>query len=394
DDYFGDAVSGAEDVNGDGYDDAIVGAYLHDFGGNTDAGAAYIFYGGSSMDSIFDVKMGGEAKDDYFGGAVSGAGDVNGNGYDDVIVGAHLHDFGGNTDAGAVYIYDFYEYMLVSPVGGETLNVGAVNSIKWYGTDMADIYLSVDGGNKWDILVGEVGGEDYNIYYLRVPHIPSRYCLVKVAKNGADANDRKNYAVSDSFFTIQSTIGIKYFVAKHGDESVELSWQTEPGVPEIAGYNIYRADEPDADFKKINHEIITDSDYLDKNPGIGTMYYQLGAVNGWGREYIVANTSTVSFNKPLVIFPSPFVSGKLTIGYWVPGPQTFGANDLPVALSIYTIDGRLVTTIMFERKKTGFYFAEWNGKDNSDKAIKGGVYFLRLEAGSSYSKSAKLIVIK
>ncbi|MCK4257236.1 FG-GAP repeat protein, partial [candidate division WOR-3 bacterium] len=104
-DNFGYSASCAGDVNGDGYDDVIVGSPRYNFGGNTGAGAAYIFLGGSSMDSIFDVKMGGEAIKDIFGYSVSCAGDVNGDGYDDVIVGACYNDFGGNTDAGAAYIF-------------------------------------------------------------------------------------------------------------------------------------------------------------------------------------------------------------------------------------------------------------------------------------------------
>ncbi len=50
--YFGYSVSSAGDVNGDGYDDIIVGADYYDDGSNTAVGATYIFYGGPSMDSI------------------------------------------------------------------------------------------------------------------------------------------------------------------------------------------------------------------------------------------------------------------------------------------------------------------------------------------------------
>ena len=53
------------------------------------AGRAYIYFGGASMDNIADVTMTGEAAGDNFGISVSTAGDVNGDGYSDVIVGAH-----------------------------------------------------------------------------------------------------------------------------------------------------------------------------------------------------------------------------------------------------------------------------------------------------------------
>ena len=86
-DRFGTSVSTAGDVNGDGYTDVIVGAYDNDAGG-TDAGRAYIYFGGASMNNIADVILTGAAAGDFFGGSVSTAGDVNGDGYADVIVGA------------------------------------------------------------------------------------------------------------------------------------------------------------------------------------------------------------------------------------------------------------------------------------------------------------------
>jgi hypothetical protein len=89
--YFGCAVSGAEDVNNDGCDDVIVGAYGYDAGG-TYTGRAYIYFGGPAMNNVPDVILTGEAEGDDFGWAVSGAGDVNADGYNDVIVGAVYND--------------------------------------------------------------------------------------------------------------------------------------------------------------------------------------------------------------------------------------------------------------------------------------------------------------
>jgi hypothetical protein len=102
-DGFGVSVAGAGDVNKDGFGDIIVGAHYNDAGG-TDAGRAYIFSGGKTLDRNPDVTMTGVAARDYFGISVAGAGDVNGDGYDDVIVGADRNDAGG-ADAGRAYIF-------------------------------------------------------------------------------------------------------------------------------------------------------------------------------------------------------------------------------------------------------------------------------------------------
>ena len=103
-DHFGFSVSTAGDVNGDGYSDVIVGAHHNDAGG-TYAGRAYIYFGGASMDNTADVILTGAAAGDYFGCSVSTAGDVNGDGYSDVIVGAHYNDAGGSRCRQSIYIF-------------------------------------------------------------------------------------------------------------------------------------------------------------------------------------------------------------------------------------------------------------------------------------------------
>jgi hypothetical protein len=94
-DYFGTSAASAGDVNGDGYDDVIVGANRNDDGG-LGAGKAYLYLGSSSgISASASWTATGEAAGDYFGYSVASAGDVNGDGYDDVIVSAHLNDDGG-----------------------------------------------------------------------------------------------------------------------------------------------------------------------------------------------------------------------------------------------------------------------------------------------------------
>ena len=94
---FGLQVASAGDVNGDGFSDVIAGAR----GYNNLTGRAYIYFGGTSMNNVPDAVFTGEATDDQFGSAVAGAGDVNGDGYPDVIVGAYR--YGNNT--GRAYLY-------------------------------------------------------------------------------------------------------------------------------------------------------------------------------------------------------------------------------------------------------------------------------------------------
>jgi hypothetical protein len=101
---FGYAVASAGDVNGDGFSDVIVGAYLYD-SGETDEGRAYIFYGSASGPSPAPgwITEGNQAGA-LFGAAVGTAGDINRDGLSDVIVGAYAYD-NGETDEGQAFIY-------------------------------------------------------------------------------------------------------------------------------------------------------------------------------------------------------------------------------------------------------------------------------------------------
>lgn len=101
---YGTSVASAGDVNGDGYSDMIVGAPGWD-NGQAGEGKAYLYYGGANGLSttvawIFEGNQAGAA----LGTSVSTAGDVNNDGYSDVIVGAPLYD-SGQTDEGKVFVF-------------------------------------------------------------------------------------------------------------------------------------------------------------------------------------------------------------------------------------------------------------------------------------------------
>jgi len=112
-DHSGESVSGAGDVNDDGLADVIVGAYFADPGGNSVAGESYLVFGkadGTPV-NLSDVAAGnggfvinGISPGDFSGQSVSGAGDVNGDGVPDLLVGAHGADPGGNSGAGESYV--------------------------------------------------------------------------------------------------------------------------------------------------------------------------------------------------------------------------------------------------------------------------------------------------
>jgi hypothetical protein len=105
-DQFGISVASAGDVNGDGYADLVVGAYWADPGGRSDAGTASVFLGSASGVAATPARvLEGAAWVDNFGYSVASAGDVNGDGYADLVVGAYWADPGGRRSAGTASVF-------------------------------------------------------------------------------------------------------------------------------------------------------------------------------------------------------------------------------------------------------------------------------------------------
>ncbi|MBO9616707.1 MAG: FG-GAP repeat protein [Dyadobacter sp.] len=104
DSWFGSSVSGAGDVNGDGYADVLIGAPKYD-NGQSDEGVAFLYYGSSSgINAGSSILLDNNLANAYFGASVSGAGDVNRDGYADIVIGAPNYG-AGETLEGAIFVY-------------------------------------------------------------------------------------------------------------------------------------------------------------------------------------------------------------------------------------------------------------------------------------------------
>ncbi|HPF71578.1 MAG TPA: FG-GAP-like repeat-containing protein, partial [Candidatus Krumholzibacteria bacterium] len=172
-DWMGLMVSRAGDLNGDGIGDFLVGAPYAD-GPVQNTGAVYIYFGGPGLDSDPDLTLLGEANGDQFGLNARGVGDVNDDGWDDVLVGAPNNDAGGY-NSGRLYLY----------FGGPGLD--AVPDLVITGTGSEQLGWSVAGPGDLD-----GGGNDFAA---GAPSANARAGMVYVYNGGASLDGVADYSM-------------------------------------------------------------------------------------------------------------------------------------------------------------------------------------------------------
>ena len=145
-DNFGQCVSSARDIDGDGVDDFLVGAPRASQSWGYRAGAVYLYSGATGS---LIRKLDGQANDDRFGGSVSGIGDIDGDGIGDLLIGAHFASPSGSFRAGSTYLYSGSTGSLIRRLDGQSAGESLGGSVSGIG--------DVDGDGVDDLLIGASG---------------------------------------------------------------------------------------------------------------------------------------------------------------------------------------------------------------------------------------------
>ena len=203
-DEAGTSVSGAGDVDGDGFDDIVIGAQYAAKTGSGPKGEAYVFFGNNAQPATTSLSPGvgegliitGQAEANRLGRSVGAAGDVNGDGFDDVIVGAPRF---GNNDPGAAYIV-FGKMRVDFPANFDLANIDGVNGVRLRSNvDNSSAGFSVGGA-------GDINGDGFDDVIVGAPlafvyNGGSGYVVFGQADFGVDT-----FSLSDD---INGTNGIK-----------------------------------------------------------------------------------------------------------------------------------------------------------------------------------------
>ena len=341
------SIAGVGDVNSDGFADLMVGAYGNDEAG-TDAGKAYIFFGGPSLDAVPDIEMTGEMAGDCYGLSTAGLGDVNGDGVPDFAVGAYKSDAAG-TDAGRVYVYtlspmrvslDIKPRSCPNPLNAKVFQKPPKNA------------KSKKGGVLPVAILGTAGLDVYDIDV-------SNLLLEGVAPLRCDFEDVAA-PVEDGEECECTTAGPDGYM----DLTLKFEkWEIVAALGSVSHGDVI--------------PLTLTGELLDGTPFEGTDCVSILYKELQPPTPLVSGDDRVVLRWPV---PNPF-NPTTRISYFLP------KEDL-VRLSVYDVSGRLVELLVSEVKPAGEHVVEWDAK-----VVASGIYFYRIEVGS-FTKTRKMILIR
>lgn len=340
--YWGYSVASAGDVNGDGYSDVIVGTGYYDGPAGDGIGIAGVWKGsGSGLPTSATWTASGNQDLCYFGHAVASAGDVNGDGFCDVMAGARYYD-AGETDEGRVFLY----------YGNESRGLARTPE-QWRSDLSSPLAPLAMTGTDNEFAIKARG---------RTPMGRGSVRIEYEVKPFGTAFDGTGTVLGDWADTgAPSSLG-----------SVVALSEAVTGLAQMTMYH----------WRMRLH---TDSPFSPRSP-----WFTLPC-NGAGEMDLRTYSPTTDADEtplailPLEGYPNPF-NPQVTLAYTL-------ASKTRVRLSVYDVSGRRLRTLVDGVQDAGRRLVAWDGRNDRNDAMPSGVYFARMQAGE-LTQSCKLILIR
>jgi len=364
---FGSSLSSAGDYNGDGYSDFVVGEY---HGMNS-----YLFLGSNNFpDSDPDIELRNAAM------SVSSAGDVNGDGFDDVVT--------GKTRANAYYgrsnSFHIFPKRAIVLIAQEFCSNVVVTTPS--GKPMPGINVSyvLKGANHDSVSV------------ITDNNGMARYCY-SGSNHGYDTIIARSGILADTSIVLRdypSPVELASFNSSVSGRDVMLSWTTTSEINN-SGFEVeksYVKGQMSNEWSKIgfvqgigNSEAVKNYEFTERGLNTGKYNYRLKQIdfNGNFKYYELSEEVRIGIPNKYDLsqnYPNPF-NPVTTINYDLP-------KDGIVTIKLYDILGREMKILVNEMKTAGYYKIQFNAGNLSS-----GVYFYRMTA-SDFVAVKKFVVLK
>jgi YVTN family beta-propeller protein len=287
---------------------------------------------------------------------------------------------------------------LVYPTGEETLVVDQPVTISWsspegVAVDAVDVYWSPNDGADW-YPVAEKIADHGSVAWTAPEELSGNYrILVTLFEGGEDIGA----GITPKPFSVDAPVAVMLgaFSATVESRGVALHWETtfEYGAK---GFHMLRSENEETGYERITTEAIASKasyggavyDFTDETARPNrTYFYKLEEITGDGTGQVfgpfeVTYRAVFSLEQN---FPNPF-NPSTRIRFTLP-------EDGYVSLVVYDVAGRVVRTLINERKQANHYDVEWDGRDGNGQLVASGVYFCKLQAGKHLA-TKKMLMMK